>query len=113
MVDFLAGRQDIMTLTPSIYIAKLLIAAKIPACFCGGKLLENSQVLGGRINQLILNSMPVDYMFFSPHAINEQGIIFDSVENKCPVPRKVQCMPLRSLQVRKDFYLSRGVCANH
>ena len=39
------------------------------------------QVLGGRINQLILNSMPVDYMFFSPHAINEQGIIFDSVEN--------------------------------
>ena len=43
MVDFLAGRQDIMTLTPSIYIAKLLIAAKIPACFCGGKLLENSQ----------------------------------------------------------------------
>ena len=81
MVDFLAGRQDIMTLTPSIYIAKLLIAAKIPACFCGGKLLENSQVLGGRINQLILNSMPVDYMFFSPHAINEQGIIFDSVEN--------------------------------
>ena len=65
----------------NIYIAKLLIAAKIPACFCGGKLLENSQVLGGRINQLILNSMPVDYMFFSPHAINEQGIIFDSVEN--------------------------------
>ena len=28
-----------------------------------------------------MNSMPVDYMFFSPHAINEQGIIFDSVEN--------------------------------
>ena len=81
MVDHLAGRRDILALTPSIYVAKLLIAARIPACFCGGKLLENSQVLGGRISQLMLGSTPVDCMFFSPHAISEQGIIFDSVEN--------------------------------
>ena len=81
MIEFLAGRRDITVLTSSIYIAKLLIKAKIPAYFCGGKLLENSQTLGGRINQMMLSSMQVDYMFFSPQAINEKGIIFDSVEN--------------------------------
>lgn len=81
MIDFLSGRQDITVLTPSIYIAKLLIAAHIPAYFSGGKMMENSQVLGGRIHNLLLESMHVDYMFFSPHAISEKGIIFDSAEN--------------------------------
>lgn len=81
MIEFLSGRRNITVLTSSIYIARMLIAEHIPAYFCGGKLLENSQTLGGRINQLLLSSMNVDYMFFSPHAIDEKGIIFDSVEN--------------------------------
>lgn len=82
MVDYIETDSGLTIITNSIQVLEKLKGRGIRCYLTGGKLLENSSALVGRIAEDTVSSLFADCFFFSSQGISEDGVITDFSEEE-------------------------------
>lgn len=96
VVQFLDPRQDLTVLTNGLATAVQLCQAGIRTYCVGGRLVDNSVAVCGKLAYDLLDQFHVQKLFFSAYGVDERGVIIDMSEPESSLRRYVLRKPVTS-----------------
>lgn len=97
MIDYLRPDMDLTVLTNGLSTAVQLRAAGIRTYCVGGRLINNSVAVGGKIAGDMVDRFPIRMMFFSAYGVDEDGTIIDTAEMETTLRRRILRKPAVSV----------------
>lgn len=91
IADYITSEQNLTIITNSMKIMEKLTEKHICCYLTGGKLLENSFALVGKIAEESIENLYADVFFFSSQGISEDGVVTDFSESET----RLRCLMMK------------------